>query len=146
MAHLGYNLAILMIMPLLVSITKLISGVSAIKNGFAYSSLNKYYIITCTCNGYYSIQQLQVFISLWPVLRLDEHFSFVILCYFLIFWIQVSILRCFIKVIDKENIQYNTQTESRKLSYQMIQMYAEDQANNSVRIQDGTFVGRITGA
>ena len=25
-------------------------------------------------------------------------------------------------------------------------MYAEDQANNSVRIQDGTFVGRITGA
>ena len=35
---------------------------------------------------------------------------------------------------------------SRKLSYQMIQMYAEDQTNNSVKIQDGTFVSRITGA
>lgn len=57
-AELGSKLATLMIIPLLVSIVKLISGFSAVKNGFAYSSLNKYFIITCTCNGYYIIQQL----------------------------------------------------------------------------------------
>lgn len=60
------------------------------------------------------------------MLRIDENYLFVIIGYFLIYITEILILHSFIRVIDCENIQYNNETISRKLSYQMIQMYSED--------------------
>lgn len=92
MVTLGYHLAILMIIPLLVSFVKVLVGVTAWKNKFGQINLNKYFIITCTANGYFMIQQLQVFLSLWPVLRIDYKYLSVILSYVLIYLLEILIL------------------------------------------------------
>jgi hypothetical protein len=71
MSLLGFNLAILCVNPLLVSVIKLCVAIITSLSHFRPINLNKYYIITCTGDTYLIIQQLQVFISLRSVLIID---------------------------------------------------------------------------
>lgn len=123
LSQLGKNLMRISSIYIIAIALKVVSGISAWRSNFKQVNVVKFYYITFTCNGAYSISYIPQYLCLNHVLQADVfHLVRNIVLFISLFIAECVILHLFLKNLDHENHEYNLLTSDRKLSYQVISM------------------------